>query len=73
MLTATLYLVSWNTAPLRRFLLAACVLLAVTLVTPLIVAALTPVAVGCCSYVAANAWGLAMVPVVFAGFWMVKP
>lgn len=78
MLLAMVYRVSWNqwsinTAPLLRFLLAALVLLAVTLAVPLVVAALSPVAVGCCSFVVANAWQLALVPVVFGGMWMVKP
>lgn len=67
------YFVSWNTAPALRFLLAALVLLAVTVAVPVVVAALSPVAVGCCSFVVANAWQLALVPVVFAGAMAVKP
>lgn len=67
------YFVLWNTAPLRRFMLAALVLLAVTLAVPVVVAAVTPVAVGCCSFVVANAWQLCMVPVVFGCAMAVKP
>lgn len=70
---AVTYFVSWNTAPAMRFLLAVAVVVAVMLVTPLIVAAVTPMVTGCCSYVMANAWQLCMIPVVFAGAMAVKP
>ena len=70
---ALTYFFSWNEEAVKRFLLAALVMLAVTLAVPLVVAAVTPVAVGCCSFVVANAWQLALVPVVFGGFMAVKP
>ena len=70
---ALTYFFSWNVEAVQRFLLAALVMLAVTLAVPLVVAAVTPVAVGCCSFVVANAWQLALVPVVFGGFMAVKP
>lgn len=70
---AVTYFVSWNTAPLKRFLLAALVLVAVVALTMVIVTALTPVVVGCCSYAVANAWQLCMIPVVFGGAMAVKP
>lgn len=74
-MSAVIMRVSWNTnydVALRACLWCA-VLLAVVLVTPLIIAAVTPVVVGCCSFVAVNAWQLAMVPVVFGCAWAVKP
>jgi len=70
---AITYLVSWNTAPLKRFFLAVLVLVTALAVAMLVIVAVTPMVVGCCSYVVANAWQLAMVPVVFGGMWMVKP
>ena len=70
---ALTYFVSWSEEAVKRFLLAALVMLAVTLAVPLVVAAVTPVAVGCCSFVIANAWQLALVPVVFGGMLAVKP
>lgn len=76
MLTAIAYRVSWNEAALAaavRFALWSLLLLVVVLSVPLVVAAITPVVVGCCSAVAANAGAWAMVPVVFAGAWAVKP
>jgi len=76
MITAIMYRVSWNEAALvaaLRFALWSLLLLVVVLSVPLLVAAVTPFVVGCCSAVAANAGAWAMVPVVFAGAWAVKP
>lgn len=64
---------SWNTQAAQRFLLAVVVLVAALLVTAVAVMVLAPVVMGCCSFVVANAWQLAMVPVVFAGAMAVKP
>lgn len=77
-MSAIFYLVSWNqwsidTAPALRFLLAALVLVAVTVAVPVVVAALTPMIAGCCAAIAGNAGAWAMVPVVFGGAWAVKP
>lgn len=76
MVTAMVYRVSWNegaTGAIGRFVLYACLLLAVVLVTPLVVAAVTPLVAGCCTAIAGNAGAWAMVPVVFGGAWAVKP
>lgn len=76
MLTAIAYRVSWNEADMKatlRFALWSLLLLVVVLSVPLVVAAVSPFVVGCCSAVAANAGAWAMVPVVFAGALAVKP
>jgi len=76
MLLAMVYRVSWNEAAAQaigRFALYACLLLAVVLVTPLVMAALTPMIAGCCTAIAGNAGAWAMVPVVFGGAMAVKP
>ncbi len=74
-MSAVIMRVSWNTnydIALRACLWCA-LLLAVTLVTPLVIAAVAPVVVGCCSAVVSVIPQIAIVIAVFYGAWLVKP
>lgn len=74
-MSAVIMRVSWNSnhdVALRACLWCA-VMVAVVLVTPLVIAAIAPVVVGCCSAVAASVPEISLAAVLLYAIWKVKP
>ncbi len=74
-MSAIIMKVSWNSnhdVALRACLWCA-VLLAVMLVTPLIIAAIAPVVVGCCSAAVSSVPEIAIAAALVVALWKVKP